>query len=434
VVAYNAMVQRLFEMGGTIYGGMYVDSGEADRLECHACRYDNICPDPCWDCREWHWDDGYWYDFCCEHPAGFPCYYRNYTDTGLLAYFSQCSYSYLWFAYKVIAWQEQWYHPDMWAFMGFCYSGDVHILENIPKPGDLILDEEEGGPNTREAASSYAQRYWGVIYTGNGDWSDLRSGGDIPDWEWNDLGNAYERTHSLSQPSMCTKNQCDTYKYQEIYPIAYGFNGAFIQDVNDGEEAHVCPIESFANLHFELISVYHYYFEYDYCDSRWHVSGVGYDGDVWQDGTVGGLSGVPESAYTRLESYYVLLIILNGKIIEIDRSDDYGDGMTERTDEFYCRDSLILDFMGTPVYMYSYSRVRRNPDTGKSFVLYTRYGYFLNDEHYQSEKFEPAGVTCEGHLYDLHDVAGSVERNGKYGFGQCAGFAVKNTFERETPL
>jgi len=431
-VAYSAMKHKLLETG-PLHLGFHIDSGEADRLVCHACHYDHICSPPGWSCREWHWNDGYWYDYCCEHPEGFPCYFRRYTDTGLLAWFSACSYSYLWFAYKVIAWQEQWYYPDMWAYMGFCFSGDVEILENVTKPGDLILDEEVGGANTREAESSSATRYWGVNRTGSGqDWSDLRSGGDIPDWDWNDLGNAYELTHSLSQPSMCTQKQCDTYKFHDIYPIASGFTGAFIQDVNDGEEAHVCPIKRFSNLHFEIVPVYHYHHEYDYCDSRWKVSGVGYDGDVWQDGTVGSLSGVPSSADTRLESYYVLLIILNGKIIEIDRSDDYGDEMTERSDEFSARDSLILDFMGTPVYMYSYSRRRRNPDTGKYFVLYTRYGYFLNDKHYQSEKFEPAGVTCGGHLYDLHDVAGSAKR-GKYGFGQCAGFIVKNTFEREIP-
>jgi len=437
--AYDDMWQALIAFGYGIQLGFFVGSGEADRLECHACRYDSVCPDNCWDCREWHFQDGYWYDFCCAHPTpDFPCYFRNYTDTALAAWFSNRSYSYLWYAYYVIAWQEQWYHPDQWAYMGFCYSGDVHILENIPKEGIKIVDEEKGGPNTRFVTRTWEQDYWGVVYHLRGeDFSDLRSGGDIPDWYWDEHGNLELDTEDLTMQSMCARTHCSTYSFREIYPWSgFSYSGAFIQDL--GNEEHVCPVADFKNLYFVLTQEYHKYHDANACDHNWHVSDVGYYSGFWSDGRVATCGSSPSQPWvdTRYEQFYVLVIILNGERIEIDRTDDYGGPMSYRRDEFDGLESLILDFLGKPVYMYSYARYK--VPEGQRQCMYVRYGYFIEEsgvmKHYQSQKYEPAGVVKYGRLQEMHDVAGSIERDGKYGYGQCAGFIVKNTFEREIPV
>ena len=151
--------------------------------------------------------------------------------------------------------------------------------------------------------------------------------------------------------------------------------------------------------------------------------GPSYDmGGVYQNGTV--YNTQSNWDVSQNEYYRVLCVNLNDERIEIDRTDDIGDEFSNRTDYFYNTDALILDFMGTPVYMYGYMRTRY--EGGKYQAVYTRYGYFLNGTHYQSEKFYPEGIVdWRGYTSCLHDVFGSVKRDGKYGFGQCAGFVVK---------
>ena len=126
------------------------------------------------------------------------------------------------------------------------------------------------------------------------------------------------------------------------------------------------------------------------------------------------------------KNYFILTANLNGTrhVIDIGNEDIVvGDG--NKLEYFEVIDSLILDFMGTPVYMYGYVK-HKYPAGGEPYALYTRYGYFLNDTHYQSEKFYPAGVLNDaGRITNLHDVFGSEARDGKYGYGQCAGYIIK---------
>ena len=100
--------------------------------------------------------------------------------------------------------------------------------------------------------------------------------------------------------------------------------------------------------------------------------------------------------------------------------------------------------MGTPVYMYAYIKtIYYWSDDGwvdHEDTVYIRYGYFMGGQHFQSEKFEPVGeehdVYGDGGSMGIictHDVFGSIAREGKVGFGQCAGYMIKETSVKKGP-
>jgi len=429
-VAHAVALNRLADILSPVYAGLAMDHDIWDEYYAayEDCRDETV---PLWRCWRWFHMDAYDFDFCCSHGGG-DCYYRHWSNTAYIAWTDQCVGGYFWFHYIVYKWRLLIYTPNMWAFMGFCYAGDGWIYEEKIE-GEELWNEEIGGPQTRDGWNKSSSKYWGVAYPW---WPDeWRSGGDIT-WEHDEYGNYDHDTQHLELPTMCLRTQRSTQEYHDIYTFGMGdYGGAYIQDI--GSEANICPNENFKNLYFVLTAEYHYYFDYDRTTPYWHAENYGYVDGVWQDGTISNVTGqVPDDEISRLEDFFVLVVILNGERIEIDRTDDYGGRKTMRTnDEYYGLDSHIFDFNGTPVYMYSYVRVRRNDD-GDTIAQYTQYGYFLNGEHFRSKKFEPVGITDSANdLFGLHDVAGSSEKETpKYGFGQCAGFIVKHTFEREVPV
>jgi hypothetical protein len=228
---------------------------------------------------------------------------------------------------------------------------------------------------------------------------------------------------------MCQYSQHDLLNRSHVTSEKSNMPGAYIQDT--GEAQYQCPVADFTNLYMLLFVEEHYNYTRDFTSTPnihpiygWNVANFrAYrDGDTYEHGTV-----QPHGDYTSDDieetKYYALCVNLNNQRIEIDQTEDDGD-------YFYVTDSVILDYFGTPVYMYGYVRGHYNDDTGYWDAVYTRYGYFMNGVHYRSQAFEPAGVGGE-RVYCLHDVYGSVNREGTYGFGQCAGFAVKRT-KRDT--
>jgi len=316
--------------------------------------------------------------------------------------------------------------------MGYGWSPDELVIE-VPVPRTT-----GGSAQSRFVIDYYWYDY--IVYS-EADWVSGRSAGEIifEDPTWDYYGDLTDGTHHLTLPAPCDYNQDDTRTLTEVYPQQYNVGGAYIQDQvdDDGEESQICPIATFHDLYFIIVVEEWWELEDTRHYDGWDVSGgYGYNEDgVYNQGTPYALGS--NGVWTDLqdELFQVLCINLNGERIEIDRSDDFGDEFSRRDDLFSGLDALILDFMGTPVYMYAYNRQRPNYEVYpyEYEILYTRYGYFLNGVHYQSEKFYPAGVTVGDHLYGLHDVYGSAARDGKYGFGQCAGFVVKEMSKQKGP-
>ena len=348
----------------------------------------------------WHWDDadGDW--------------------TKTILFVRSCFMnSNLWFKYRVDAYAQK-YGP------GAVCAEYVHT---VPVPLTIVGSAQD------RLVIDYT---WTAYYASAEDYYLTgRSSGEIlfgPSWYH--YGDLEDCTYHLTLPAPCEPYQSDVIILSEVYPLYYGVCGAYIQDQVDeyGDELQICPIESFYNLYCILVVEEWWEYARTSTEDFWYISdGPHYDEyEVYQQGTVNNTQ--ENWNVSQDETYRVLVVNLNDERIEIDRTDDIGDEFTHRSDYFYFTDSLILDFMGTPVYMYGYIRTRY--ESGKYNNVYTRYGYFLNGVHYQSEKFYPSGITdWRGYTSCLHDVYGSIARDGKYGFGQCAGFAVKETTKQKGP-
>ena len=324
----------------------------------------------------------------------------------------RCGAGHLFFEYEVEGWQEHLKCTGIWYYMGFCFGyGNTYCFEatnTFP-----VARATGGGGQSRTTHYSYYNEYYG--YTDD----DLqRSEGEIEYdraiWVYG-VEQIQDKTAIMSGP--CDTNQTQTYDDWEGYPEYYGFCGAYIQDI--GEPDFICPTASFHNKYMLAIVEWYQVEHQEYACSPWAAGGYGYDGGgVYDHGYVSGCT----NGWTvyEWEGYYTLCINLNGERHVIDKGDD-------DDDYFEVTDSLILDFMGTPVYMYSYVRFRYVGGTPAYRATYTRYGYFLNDVHHQSEKFNPAGVFGDyDQLLCLHDVAGSAAARSMYGWGQCAGYIIKD--------
>lgn len=373
----------------------------------------NACyADPVFACDEWHWNDS----LCLEYKyLDDPrCCINEWRNSGILARM-RCGTGHLYFEYQGDAYQERHYETGVFRIMGLCMGYGFPCTEFVHT---VIAPRTTGGSPQQRVVDEYGWVHY-YVYTND----DIeRSGGPIIfDWDgiYRDLTNV-DINALMTAP--CETSQTDSSVYSEVYPMPWNIYGAFIQDI--GNPAYICPNVNFHNTYFLLMVEENWHYFRTAACSPWRTSGYGYDvgGNYDQGVSLTCLSG---QTVHHDEYYRILVINLNGERIVIDSAD-----ATTPEDYFYIMDSLILDFVGTPVYMYGYMRARRISSTEYQ-TIYTRYGYFLNDMHYQSEQFHPAGVYINKHLYNLHDVYGSVASEGKYGFGQCAGFVVKETLKTE---
>jgi len=317
-----------------------------------------------------------------------------------------CGGGHLFFEYEVEGWQEHQRCDGLVYMYGFCIGyNDTYCAEAVNTWP--VARSVGGGAQTRGLEWTYSLPYFG--YSDD----DLqRSDGEF----YFDFDYMYETTETRAalMTAPCVTSQSDTYYRFEIFPEYQGWPGAYIQDI--GEPEYICPVESFYNKYFLMIVEEYSERNISRTCPQWAVTGYGYDAEgVYDHGGVSTCSGTSVDEET---TYRILCINLNGERIEIDVGDD-------EHDYFEVSDSCILDFMGTPIYMYAYYKTRYT--NGDYDGIYTRYGYFMNDKHYQSEKFYPAGITnYSGRISVLHDVYGSMNI-GEYGYGECSGYVIKET-------
>lgn len=369
----------------------------ADYNDCHNSLY--------WTCKNFWWETSQ----CLEWiPSGYCC--KHWWKDTFIHGRHRCGYGHLMFEYSAEAYKERKQCNNVFRLTGICFYLDCNMdgsVHTSPVGGT------QGSAQNREVYDSYDLPYYG--YTDDMERSDgeLRFG-RAEGWDYG--ATEYEDITAI-MTGPCDTSQTDVSSDLEIYPQYYGYPGAYIQDI--GEEAYICPVATMHNKYFLMIveEVWDYY-STGSCDP-WEATGYGYDGaGVYDHGSVGTCTGRNE---VRADQYQILCVNLNGERIEIDRGDD-------GSDFFNVTDSLILDFKGTPIYMYAYMRTRYG--NGGYQTTYVRYGYFMNENHYQSEIFYPVPVTnAQGHITCLHDVYDSIERSGQYGYGQCAGYIIT---ERET--
>ena len=334
---------------------------------------------------------------------------NDWWEDTYLVFRYRCGAGHLFFEYEVEGWQEHRKVTGLWYYMGLCFGyGDTYCYEAVNTWP--VARTSGGGGQTREWTEHHYLPYFGYSYVKLFDDDLQRSDGEFYfDFDY------FTETTEMRMGSMtapCETSQSDTYNDFELYPSLEGFPGAYIQDI--GEPEYICPVESFYNKYFLMIVEEYWEYVGSRTCSPWNVTGYGYDaGGVYDQGSIAPCPGTGSDEETQ---YRILCINLNGERIEIDTGDD-------ELDYFEVSDSLILDFMGQPVYMYAYKRYRYT--NGGYDGTYTRYGYFLNDKHYQSEKFYPAGITnSTGRITNLHDVYGSMNI-GKYGYGKCSGYIIK---------
>jgi len=370
--------------------------------------------DACLNDAGWTCDyDDFWLTGYTVHEIDyglFTCRDDWWTNTWLVAR-GRCGGGHLMFEYMADSYQEHLKAPSVWGYMGICFGYDSTYCFEVQQSTPIPLTQGGGAQNrTLYDYSNY--NYY--AYT---DPDDLqRSDGEL--YFDFDYAAIYERTINAVMSAPCVTYQTDTTIESEIYPGYSGFRGAYVQDI--GEETFVCPIGGFRNKYILMIVESHYDHNRQGSCSPWKASGYGYDaGGVYDHGTVVSCTEADDES----SIYSVLCANLNGERIEIDVGDD-------GRDFFEVMDSLILDFRGTPVYMYGYARSRYTGSPQYAYnTTYIRYGYFLNDQHFQSEIFYPIGEIepANGGIACSHDVYGSMARDNKYGYGQCAGYVVKET-------
>ena len=381
-----------------------------------------------------HWNDGYVIEV--KDYGLFSCDLEWWKDTYLLI-LGRCDTGHLFFEYEVRGFQERIRDPDVWGSFGVCFSGDLECVDVVyTQPVPLTV---AGGPQNRMVVEGQIKDYEGFESYVDSYRSEGNIYFDTEVWPY-----SWEKTETWNpkMPALCTTNQFDSNHLYNYWPDTWGIPGAFIQDIvgSGTTDASICPIEGFHGKYIIAVveSLAENYNTFT-CPNEWYVTGYGYGSFGWLNGTVHDCHMLLDNPYTSkiiaYEDCYILCMNVNGERYEIDRTEtraieDYS------WEEIEVIDSAILDFMGTPVYMYAYVKYEYKQSIDEpNKALYTRYGYFLNGGHYQSRKFYPAGIVDPdagawfggdgGDVYTcLHDVSGSSSKN-KYGFGQLAGYIVK---------
>jgi len=359
------------------------------------------------------WCDGY----CDSYiPSGLCC--NQFVHSVHFVVGQRCGGGHLFFQYRAKGYYEVEDFPSCFYYLGICFYGqgeynEVTIIEPIELTTVGEAQEKTVTDRYYEKYSGLAQMHWQV----GGDM--YRSGGGTIPFDFGyELFDLEENVFSMPEPCVTSQTYMDD--YFELVPYNYGLPGAYIQDI--GAEEYICPISSFKNKYLLMIVEDLYEYNYSSLCRPWNLTGYGYDlNGIYDQGSYQNCLGGTSTE----ENYHRLCANLNGERIEIDVGED-------EFEFFQVTDSLILDFMGIPVYMYAYVKHKYPSQVQTPRVLYTRYGYFLNDIHYQSEKFYPAGVLNDmGWFTCLHDVFGSVDRDGSYGYGQCAGYIIKEKTQTE---
>ena len=397
--------------------------------------------------------DGFW--SCTGYKYVFGDGYTvHYIDYGLftcqddwwkntyLPIQTRCGSGHLFFEYQVKGYQEHLKAPGVWGFMGICFGyGSTYCYEHTDT--DPVPLTQKGSAQNRVYSEVSSAVYY--LYTDD----DLqRSEGEIePDRAIWPYGREYDAHHTAIMSAPCETSQSDSLVDNESYPQYENFAGAYIMDFYDevtgpyrGDETWICPVSSFHNKYFlNVVERIENYSRTANCNP-WNVSGYGYEeGGNYNHGSIASCTDTEENVYSSdVErcGYYLYAICLNGDRYEIDVHEcDIDTGDDRHYGYFEITDTAIYDFRGTPVYMYAYTKYWYD-GAGYYFVEYTRYGYFLNDVHYQSQKFYPAGVWTDQEyscLSCLHDVYGSADK-GQYGYGQLAGYMIKETFEERIEI
>lgn len=387
-----------------------------------AC-FGSSCDDPfdyndaCGHCALCYlFDDGY----CVEYSGG--CCQKAYENT--ILYGGTTCGGRDWIMGNHWATGIQCYKEGNWTWvMGLCLGGwnCVSCETQNYVPFTTI-----GSPQDRTATYDYEEIYpWYSMETYNPTKYPLyRSAGSIIFDVFNTRFEQHiSRAAHVTAP--CESNQTDTVNEVTKYDNWYGsYQGAYVRDTGPDPGA-ICTNPKLHDDWFCITQNIVYDNNYTvncspmqnapYRDYAWvyHQGGIGPCPDH-----------PPESWYNVIEAY------VEGEVYELDRMDPRVSGGSEPQVEFHIGDCQILDFLGTPVYMYSFCRLEYYGVPGTTYeAIYTQYGYFLNGEHHY-KRFYPAGIPCSyyGNTTCLHDVEGS-SRDGWYGFGQLAGYIVKEKKE-----
>lgn len=297
---------------------------------------------------------------------------------------------------------------DPWCYMGW-WPGDISVVYSP----SIIATHTYGVPASRT-----------IYSTATGVYTITAKDGLYPYATMNrDSGNI------VITPNTCWRNQIFDYFGEQTAPCTrrstwdYTLDYSSPDSVGNYAVSYInanCTIES---LRDKYIALY---------EARGEVYRITRETDSFNgqyEGCTCTLNGVCSFEGTASHTYPAakLYACVNGESALV------AEGYTS-DDMFYVNDTHVFDADGIPVYMYSYTMFHYNDEGSAYNADHTRYGYFYGsiNNHYQSEKFLPAGIMDdEGEgISMLHDVYGSAAE-GRYGWGGCAGYMVEEEIEVE---